>query len=157
MLGDVRILARGAHAGGDPDELLLDTERVALQALFDMVRRFKVGFDVDLHKRTLERGLLSLIGPERGERGLRQGLARAEHANAPVDVDGVGALRGAHRTWVSTCCARGAQTSALRGGPAGPRGRGGWTNRWRSACASSAGDRATASTSTTPSSPRRRA
>ena len=37
-----------------PSELLLDTERVALQALFDMIRRFKVGYDVELHKRTLE-------------------------------------------------------------------------------------------------------
>ena len=44
-------------------ELLLDTERVALQALFDMIRRFKVGYDVELHKRTLECSLFSLIGP----------------------------------------------------------------------------------------------
>ena len=56
MLGDLRILDTG-------DELLLDTERVALQALFDLIRRFKIGFDVELHKRTLERGLLSLVGP----------------------------------------------------------------------------------------------
>mgnify|MGYP006173181577 CR=1 FL=1 len=57
MLGDLRVLATD-------DELLLDTERVALQALFDMIRRFKVGFDVELHKRTLQSGLLSLVGPE---------------------------------------------------------------------------------------------
>ena len=29
-----------------------------------MIRRFSIGFDVELHKRTLERGLLSLLGPE---------------------------------------------------------------------------------------------
>src|SRR5947209_12968439 len=57
MLGDMRILAVAAAGGaidatasgggdGRPHELLLDTERVALQALFDMIRRFKVGFDV---------------------------------------------------------------------------------------------------------------
>jgi folate-binding protein YgfZ len=76
MLGDLRILAVGIDAaspGGVGDhlqgggnariELLLDTERVALQALFDMIRRFKVGYRVELHKRTLERSLLSLIGP----------------------------------------------------------------------------------------------
>src|SRR6185312_11398990 len=68
MLGDVRILAVGAPGGqadeqGPPTELLLDTERTALQALFDMIRRYKVGYDVELHKRTLERGMLSLIGP----------------------------------------------------------------------------------------------
>jgi tRNA-modifying protein YgfZ len=57
MQGDLRIL-RGDR------ELLLDTERVALQSLFDMIRRFKVGYQVELHKRTLESGLLSLIGPD---------------------------------------------------------------------------------------------
>lgn len=62
MLGDLRVLAVG-EPGAAPNELLLDTERAALQALFDMIRRFKVGYRVDLHKRTLERGLLSLIGP----------------------------------------------------------------------------------------------
>jgi tRNA-modifying protein YgfZ len=56
MLGDLRILDLG-------DELFLDTERVALQALFDMIRRFKIGYDVELHKRTVECSLLSLIGP----------------------------------------------------------------------------------------------
>jgi folate-binding protein YgfZ len=56
MLGDLRVLIA-------PEELLLDTERVALQALFDMIRRFKVGYEVELHKRTLESALLSLIGP----------------------------------------------------------------------------------------------
>ncbi len=60
MLGDVRILNAG-------DELLLDTERVALQALFNMIRRFSLGYQVELHKRTLERGLLSLIGPGAAE------------------------------------------------------------------------------------------
>ena len=61
MLGDLRVLA---VAGDDGElELLLDTERATLQALFDMIRRFKVGYRVELHKRTLERGLLSLIGP----------------------------------------------------------------------------------------------
>ncbi|MGH2879499.1 MAG: YgfZ/GcvT domain-containing protein [Solirubrobacteraceae bacterium] len=74
MLGDLRILAVGDDTDrsvrdGDSaqsavtTELLLDTERVALQGLFDMIRRFKVGYRVDLHKRTLETSLLSLIGP----------------------------------------------------------------------------------------------
>ncbi len=69
MLGDLRILIVGKDAEEEPgeplnDELLLDTERPALQALFDMIRRFKVGYQVELHKRTVERSLLSLIGPE---------------------------------------------------------------------------------------------
>src|ERR671916_2354135 len=48
MLGDLRVLDAGA------DGLLLDCERVALQDLFTMIRRFKLGRDVELHKRTLE-------------------------------------------------------------------------------------------------------
>ena len=83
MLGDLRVLAAGgtpggaqtdveptakAQAGGaqtdsETTELLLETERVALQGLFDMIRRFKIGYDVELHKRTLETSLISLIGP----------------------------------------------------------------------------------------------
>src|SRR5437764_387014 len=56
MLGDLRILDTG-------DELLLDTERNALQGLFNMIRRFSIGYDVALHKRTVERALFSVIGP----------------------------------------------------------------------------------------------
>jgi folate-binding protein YgfZ len=80
MLGDVRILDAG-------DELLLDTERAALQELFNMIRRYSVGYDVTLHKRTLERGLVSLIGPACDE--VVGGIARTEHAHAVADVDGV--------------------------------------------------------------------
>jgi len=107
MLGDLRILAVGVGPGGSEDadastapaELLLDTERVALQELFDMIRRFKVGYDVELHKRTLERGLLSLIGPTSdgvagtdAADGASSALAAEEHANAPVQIDGISAL-----------------------------------------------------------------
>ncbi len=56
MLAEVRVLRT-------EQELLLDTERVALQALFDALHQFQLGYDVALHKRTLQRGLLSLIGP----------------------------------------------------------------------------------------------
>jgi folate-binding protein YgfZ len=91
MLGDLRILAVGGQVGA-PAELLLDTERVALQALFDMIRRFKVGFEVELHKRTLERGLISLIGPAAERIAGAAGLAHDEHANAPLDLTGIETL-----------------------------------------------------------------
>jgi folate-binding protein YgfZ len=85
MLGDLRILDAG-------DELLLDTERVSLQPLFNMIRRFSIGYDVQLHKRTLERGLLSLIGPEAAAIcGATGTLARSEHSHVSVEVsDGRG-------------------------------------------------------------------
>jgi tRNA-modifying protein YgfZ len=131
MLGDVRILAvadgdepaaepRDAAAAPEraaPSELLLDTERVALQALFDMIRHYKVGFAVELHKRTVERGLLSLIGPDSGRvAGIGDSgddepsadgsdgepspdgaeaaakLPAEEHANARVEIEGIHAL-----------------------------------------------------------------
>jgi tRNA-modifying protein YgfZ len=92
MLGDLRILALGEDPSAPPSELLLDTERVALQGLFDMIRRFKVGYEVELHKRTLERGLLSLIGPD-AERIAGAGeLTEDEHANGRIAVAGIDAL-----------------------------------------------------------------
>jgi folate-binding protein YgfZ len=57
MLGDMRVFDVG-------DELLIDCERVALQELFNMIRRYKLGRDLELHKRTIELGLLSVIGPD---------------------------------------------------------------------------------------------
>jgi tRNA-modifying protein YgfZ len=92
MLGDLRVLALGDDPRGAPTELLLDTERGALQALFDMIRRFKVGFEVELHKRTLERCLLSLIGPEAARVAGAGDLAETEHANARVELAGLTAL-----------------------------------------------------------------
>jgi tRNA-modifying protein YgfZ len=78
MLGDMRILDAG-------DELLLDTERVALQELFTMIRRYKLGRDVELHKRTLERGLLSLVGPDAAAvAGTAPGPAEHDHAAAEL-------------------------------------------------------------------------
>src|SRR5829696_8326720 len=72
MLGDLRVLDAG-------DELLLDCERVALQELFNMIRRYKLGRDMELHKRTLELGLLSVIGP-----GAPDLAGPEEHDNARV-------------------------------------------------------------------------
>jgi folate-binding protein YgfZ len=44
-------------------ELLLDCERSALQACFDVLRHARIGHRAQLERRTLECGLLSLIGP----------------------------------------------------------------------------------------------
>ena len=108
MLGDLRILDAG-------DELLLDTERVALQELFNMIRRFSIGYDVELHKRTLERGLLSLIGP--GAEAVVGGagsLAEAEHAHAAVSIGGRRAPGRSGPTSGSTCSATPPTPTALR-------------------------------------------
>ena len=86
MLGDLRVL--------DTDtELLLDTERVALQPLFNMIRRYSLGYDVELHKRTLECGLLSLIGPLADELVTRAGAAVGpdEHDHTEFSIGGADA------------------------------------------------------------------
>jgi tRNA-modifying protein YgfZ len=82
MLGDLRILDTG-------DELWLDTERVALQDLFNMIRRFSIGYDVELRKRTVERGLLSLLGPLSAEVAGVPDLPATEHSHAEAEIDGI--------------------------------------------------------------------
>ena len=85
MLGDVRVLATN-------EELLLDTERVALQALFNLIRRSLIGFGAELHKRTLERGLLSLIGPQAAAvAGVPELDDAPEHSHLPAQIGGTSA------------------------------------------------------------------
>ncbi len=82
MLGDLRILDTGT-------ELQLDTERVSLQALFNMIRRFSIGYDAELHKRTLERGLISLLGPDAARVAGVEELPTVEHAHLATALDDV--------------------------------------------------------------------
>lgn len=79
MRGDLRVLAADR-------EVLLDCERPVLQALFDMIRTFKLGFDVELHKRTLERSLLSLVGPAARVAAGADGLPTSEHTHVLADI-----------------------------------------------------------------------
>jgi folate-binding protein YgfZ len=81
MRGDLRILDLG-------DELLLDTERPALQELFNMIHRFKLAMDVELHKRTVQMDLLSLVGPASRRVAGAEGLPEVEHANARAEIGG---------------------------------------------------------------------
>jgi folate-binding protein YgfZ len=86
MLGDLRILDSG-------EELLLDTERGALQAIFNVLHRARVGFDAELHKRTLQSALLSLVGPDarRVAGPEAAALPPEEHANAATQLDEIAA------------------------------------------------------------------
>ena len=81
MLGDLRVLDTG-------DELLLDMDREALQAIFDVIRRATIGFAVELHKRTLQRGLLSLAGPRARAIAGAADLPVTEHAHRVVTIGG---------------------------------------------------------------------
>ena len=113
MLGDLRILAVPAQQQDAAVELLLDTERSTLQALFDMIRRFKIGYEAELHKRTVERGLLSLLGPTAAVLAGSASLGVEEHSNAPVQLDGVSALAVRTDVGVDLLCDAG-DTDALR-------------------------------------------
>ena len=96
MLGDLRVIDTGA-------ELWLDTERVALQALFDTVRRGTVGWQAELHKRTLQQAVLSLVGPRAAE--AVGGPVGPEHANRAARFGGAEALLIATDAGVDVVCA----------------------------------------------------
>lgn len=82
MLGVVRVVRTA-------DTFELDTDRESLQSLFDMLRLGVLGHDAELHKRTLQRGLISLIGPRAQVIAQVEDLGTCEHKNAPFTVDGV--------------------------------------------------------------------
>jgi folate-binding protein YgfZ len=106
MLGDLRVLAADGA-------LLLDTERVALQALFNLIRRTLIGYDAELHKRTLERGLLSLIGPDAERVAALEDLPAREHAHRQIVLEGIEARAIRTDTGVDLLCDSG-ETEALR-------------------------------------------
>ncbi len=106
MLGDLRVLDAGS-------ELWLDSERVALQPLFNMIHRFKLAMDVELHKRTLERGLLSLVGPDARRIAVAEDLPEEEHRNRVGELGGVPVLLVATDVGVDLICAA-EQTVELR-------------------------------------------
>jgi folate-binding protein YgfZ len=81
MLGDVRVLRTGG-------ELLLDMERVALQPVFDALRHGLVGYRAELGKRTLQQGLLSLLGPGARDAAGADGLGEAEHSHIEAQLAG---------------------------------------------------------------------
>ncbi len=98
MLADVRVLRT-------PDgEYWLETERVALQALFDALRRAVIGWDAELHKRTLEQTTLSLLGdvgdpaaPVHQSRADEVGGVRVLRVRTPEGEDVVCATADAER------------------------------------------------------------
>jgi tRNA-modifying protein YgfZ len=107
MLGDARVLDTG-------DEVWLDTERSALQAIFNVLHRARLGFDTELHKRTLQHGLVSLVGP--GARRIAgsgaEALPDVEHANASIEIDGIAARAIVTDVGVDLLC-EAEQTAAL--------------------------------------------
>jgi folate-binding protein YgfZ len=101
MLGDLRVLRTP-----DGSELLLVCGRASLQALFDVLRRAIIGWDAELHKRTVQQGLVSLMGPAARELSgaTDAGLGAAEHDSAVASIGGAGVLLVTTDTGVDVVC-----------------------------------------------------
>ncbi|MGI8632615.1 MAG: YgfZ/GcvT domain-containing protein [Solirubrobacterales bacterium] len=90
MRADLRVLRIG------PEELWLDTEPEALEALLAHLRTFLIGFDARVADASAERALVSVIGPAT-EGLLGQRTPDAEHASTQLQVDGIACRAvGAH-------------------------------------------------------------
>ncbi|MEA2269064.1 MAG: hypothetical protein QOC64_1674 [Solirubrobacteraceae bacterium] len=98
MLTDLRVLDTG-------EELLLICERAGLQALFDQIRRGAIGWEVELHKRTLQQALLSLIGPRARDVAGAAALPDAEHASVAAQIAGARVLLVVTDLGVDVVCA----------------------------------------------------
>ncbi|MGI8556898.1 MAG: YgfZ/GcvT domain-containing protein [Solirubrobacteraceae bacterium] len=89
MLAEVRVLRC-------EDEYALDTDRVSLQALWDALNNMQIGHRVALHKRTLQRGLLSLLGPRAAAlTGVEPGQDELQHVAGELDRVPVRVVRSA--------------------------------------------------------------
>src|SRR4051794_28412500 len=98
MLGDLRVLDTG-------EELLLLTERSALQALFDQLRRGMIGWRAELHKRTLQQGLLSGIGPRAPAVAGASGPPPHAHPDGAAEIGGAPVLLVVTHLGVDVVCA----------------------------------------------------
>jgi folate-binding protein YgfZ len=99
MQADLRVL----DLSPPTPELWLDTERVGLQALFDTLRRGAVGWQAQLHKRTLQQGLLSLVGPHAADAA--GGALGPEHANRHAQLGGADVVLVATDLGIDVVCA----------------------------------------------------
>lgn len=86
IISALRVLAIGDDRDGT--ELLLICERSGLQALFDHLRRHLIGFGAEMHKRTLQQSLHSVIGPQLPSE-LTAALGDEPHDHVAATLDGV--------------------------------------------------------------------
>src|SRR5690606_32719322 len=65
----------------------------------------KLGMDVELHKRTLQQALLSLVGPDARAIAGAEDLPDREHANRRAEIAGVPVLEIVTDTGIDLVCA----------------------------------------------------
>ena len=125
-----KMLGRPARCCGPRTGVLLDCERVALQDVFDVLRRAVVGWRVELVKRTVQEALVAVDGPEARRLTGAGDLPEAEHAHRPAALGGAAVRLVATDRGVDVlCAAEDAGRRARR--PAGGRGRRGRGGRGR--------------------------
>lgn len=111
MLAEVRVLRCG-------EEYALDCDRVSLQALWDALNNMQIGHRVTLHKRTLQRTLLSVLGPRAAEVvGVDPGAQELRHVAAEIDGLPVRAVRTALGVDVFALSEHAARLSRAIGAP----------------------------------------
>ena len=74
---------------GDGERAAAGHGALALQAIFDVLRHGLVGYEAEIGKRTLECGLLSLIGTGAVRLAGAEALPAEEHAHAEVAIGGL--------------------------------------------------------------------
>lgn len=93
--GQVRALGRALRTERG---FLLHCERPALEGLFRGLWSGRIGWRAELHKLTLQQGLVTVLGDDAAQRlGLPLPAGAREHAHLPTALDGI-AVR-AVRTW----------------------------------------------------------
>lgn len=93
--GQVRALGRALRTERG---LLLHCERPALEGLFRGLWSGRIGWRAELHKLTLQQGLVTVLGDDAAQRlGLPLPAGAPEHAHLPTALDGIPVR--AVRTW----------------------------------------------------------
>jgi len=97
MQADMRVLRTA------PDEILLDTEPIALDSAIRHLSTYNIGRDAEVVNETAERSLLSLLGPRSAE---ISGFIPGEESSSEEGViDGIGVRAIATRDGVDLLCA----------------------------------------------------
>ena len=99
MQADMRVLRTAT------DEIILDTEPIALEAASRHLRTYNIGRDAEVSDETSSLSLLSLIGPRSAE--ISGVVPTAEHDSEEVEIAGVGARAVATREGVDLLCPAG--------------------------------------------------
>jgi folate-binding protein YgfZ len=96
MQADVRVLRTA------PDEFLLDTEDVGLEAARRHLQTYNIGRDAEVSDETSERALFSLIGPRSAE--VAAAVPGEAHGSEKIEIEGIPCLAISTRDGIDLAC-----------------------------------------------------